>query len=246
MDAIPHSKRAHSPVGASSMYRWEACPGSVALCETVPNTTTPYAEEGTLAHEIAEECLRGQEVMWELLPSDMKPAVMTYVEYIESLIQDPDWQVVIERRFDLSQYIPECYGTADAVAYNEKQKLLRVIDYKHGKGVFVSVDDNSQCLYYALGVLLTMPKWRPEQVETVIVQPRFDSKHGKIRSATYPALYILFDFFERVKKAVEATRAADAPLYAGKHCKFCQAKSVCSEVGNARIRQAQQEFSFIE
>ena len=48
----------HSKIGASSMYRWLNCPGSVRMSADIPRTTTEYAAEGTAAHFLAEQCLK--------------------------------------------------------------------------------------------------------------------------------------------------------------------------------------------
>jgi len=48
----------HSEFGASSAYRWMACPGSVSMSRGVPNTSSVYAEEGTAAHEMGELAIK--------------------------------------------------------------------------------------------------------------------------------------------------------------------------------------------
>ena len=49
---------AHAKLGASSAARWLACPPSVALSATMPDTASSYAAEGTLAHALGELALR--------------------------------------------------------------------------------------------------------------------------------------------------------------------------------------------
>ena len=46
--------KAHALLGASSSARWLACSPSARVCEDIPETESPYAAEGTLAHEICE------------------------------------------------------------------------------------------------------------------------------------------------------------------------------------------------
>ena len=48
---------AHAKLSASGSARWLSCTGSVKAESTLPNTTTPYAMEGTAAHELADMCL---------------------------------------------------------------------------------------------------------------------------------------------------------------------------------------------
>lgn len=55
----PGAKQAkHAVLGASSAERWLNCPPSVALTQDMPDTTSPYAREGTIAHELGELKLR--------------------------------------------------------------------------------------------------------------------------------------------------------------------------------------------
>ena len=44
----------HALLSASSAHRWMNCPPSARLTEAIADTTSPYAAEGTLAHEIGE------------------------------------------------------------------------------------------------------------------------------------------------------------------------------------------------
>lgn len=47
----------HALLSPSSAHRWCNCPGSVALTKDLPNVSSPYAEEGTRAHRLAELAL---------------------------------------------------------------------------------------------------------------------------------------------------------------------------------------------
>ena len=48
----------HAILSASGASRWINCNPSARLEETMENTTSEYAEEGTLAHSLAELKLR--------------------------------------------------------------------------------------------------------------------------------------------------------------------------------------------
>ena len=54
----------HSDYGASSAHRWLNCPGSVALAQGLPDRASVYADEGAVAHHLAEVCLRGSQGWW--------------------------------------------------------------------------------------------------------------------------------------------------------------------------------------
>ena len=47
-------ERKHALLSASSAKRWINCPPSARLSEAFPESTSDYAEEGTLAHDICE------------------------------------------------------------------------------------------------------------------------------------------------------------------------------------------------
>ena len=44
----------HAVLSASAAHRWMNCPGSISLCQGIPDKGSSYAEEGTLAHSLAE------------------------------------------------------------------------------------------------------------------------------------------------------------------------------------------------
>ena len=53
--------KAHAKLSPSAAYRWINCPGSVALAEQCPPApSSAYADEGTLAHAVAETKLMQQ------------------------------------------------------------------------------------------------------------------------------------------------------------------------------------------
>ena len=43
----------HALLSASSSHRWLSCPPSAKLCAAHPDTTSPYAQQGTEAHSLA-------------------------------------------------------------------------------------------------------------------------------------------------------------------------------------------------
>ena len=53
-----HAERSHSTLSPSNAYQWMACTPSVILGSQFPDTSSKAAEEGTLAHELAELKLR--------------------------------------------------------------------------------------------------------------------------------------------------------------------------------------------
>lgn len=223
---------AHSKLGASSAKRWMNCPGSVALSEGIPPTSSAYADEGTIAHTHAATVLETGVYPDELEP-EMRAAIHTYVAAVNSGFHD-GCKLLVETRVDLSELHPGLFGTADAIVYNPSLKLLRVIDLKYGKGVPVEVmeegEGNVQLLYYALGAMLheSIRGLPIENVEITIVQPRCPHPDGVVRSFVFPATD-LTSFVQRVSFSVTRVNKENAEIKGGSWCHFCPASKICPQ-----------------
>lgn len=232
----------HSAIGASSMSRWQNCPGSVRLFRDAPaGRSSPYAEEGTRAHEAAEKVLTTGE--WpEDADEEMQEAVSVYTDYVNLVVEaDPDCTLLIEHRFNLDNLYPGLFGTADCVVWSPGPRRLLVIDYKHGAGIPVEVEHNLQLLYYGLGAMLSLD-FRPKDVDLMIVQPRCNHPGGPVRTWSLPAVDML-DFAADLVDAVKATEAPDAPLNPGDWCRFCPAAMTCPALETMQEDLAKTEFS---
>lgn len=235
----------HSKIGASSMSRWSKCPGSVRLSKDIPPQTSSYAEEGTLAHEFAEKWLRNQKV-----DTACDPTMVSHIQvYVKTIHDDLDeitdrgggFNIFIEHKFNLEKLHPGLFGTADCVVYDDSKRLLRVYDLKYGAGVPVECTGNVQLQYYALGALLTT-KFIPTDVEMVVVQPRCEHPDGPVRRWRVDSMDMV-DFAADLMEAAKRTEKEDAPLIAGKHCRFCPAAGTCPELANQAQLAAKEEFS---
>ena len=233
----------HSPIGASSMYRWAECPGSVALSEGIVSESSAYAEEGTEAHELAATWLKGTGKTPECDDDEMLDNVRIYVDYVFGLLGSR-CKLFVEHGFDLSDVYPGAYGTNDAAVYDGVNKILHVIDLKYGAGIYVSARNNPQLRYYALGALLELQK-EGHEVETVvmtIVQPRCTTIEGAARSETIDAVDLM-EFAADLVMYAKRTAEPNAPLKAGDHCRFCPAIIKCPEVQNVKQLVAKSEFA---
>ncbi len=236
-------KPKHSKIGASSMHRWAKCPGSVRLSEGMPNVAGVAAKEGTAAHEVVGLALErafSENKNPKLILDDALEAMHLYAEYIWSL-KGPKTVAHVEHSFDMSETFENLYGTADCVLYEPDQKLLRVIDYKHGKNLVVQAKNNLQLSYYALGAINTL-NHPCTHVQMTIVQPRAYHPEGPIRSWIVPSLYFL-EFEDELITAAQRTQNPDAPLHAGAHCTFCPARPKCPLKHEKKLAQAQKDFA---
>lgn len=242
----------HSPIGASSMYRWAECPGSVKRSEGIVTKSSVYAEEGTEAHAYAASWLIGNgrqppdpAIDKNLFDVDeMIEHVKVYVDHVFSLMTEDGARLFVEHGFDLKEIYPGAYGTNDAAVYLPKSKRLHVLDLKYGAGIYVSAIDNPQLQYYALGALLELGKLglAVDTVVMTIVQPRCGGADGPIRSQTIDAIHLL-DFAADLVMYAKRTESLNAPLKAGDHCRFCPALHICPEVGKTRQEVAKLEFT---
>ena len=233
---------AHSKLGASSYDRWKSCPGSIRMSVGCPEQTSVYAAEGSLAHEVAEFILTSKKpglIPQKEVTDEMLEAVQVYIDYIETLRKKPGIELV-ECKFHLDTYHPDLFGTSDYVRYIPSEKVLHVVDYKHGAGVEVDVLGNLQLRYYALGALHAMKK-PVDKVVITIVQPRCYSKDGAIRTEVIDSVELVEFGFQLVEDAL-ATQKPDAPIIPGDHCRWCPANAVCEGPRQAAIVAAQSSF----
>lgn len=179
---------AHALLSASSAHRWLSCTAAPKLEATFPDTTSEYAREGTLAHEICELKLTKYVTAMakgtytkklnalkkhELYQPEMLETSEAYMDYIKSVaLSYPTAPVIaIERRVNFSDYAPDGFGTADCLLL--AGDVLHVIDYKHGKGVVVDAAENPQMMLYALGAMHDYAMlYQFKTVKMAIVQPR--------------------------------------------------------------------------
>lgn len=242
-------RKKHSLVGASSAYRWMACPGSVGLYKKLPDEAfefeSPEAKAGTDAHGHLEKILKEEQSVRDVPEKDgMREAVQMAVDVIRSLIAGKGKSWWVEHKFNLSQIHKDCFGTADLVVYDSVKKMLHVVDYKHGKGVLVDPEWNKQLMYYGLGALTSLSEvGEVDTVRLTIIQPRAEHHTGQfIRSWDLDPTY-LYDFSQDLLEAVLESEKPGAALVPGSHCRFCLAAASCPELHQLAQAQAEKDFS---
>lgn len=181
------AQRKHAILSTSSAHRWLSCPPSAMLEKDMPDQTSVYVEEGTVAHEVAEYKVRSYLGEKNLtVPStgifdvaEIDKHTDTYLQYVTDTVETirkscPDALVMVEQRLDFSNYVKDGFGTGDLVIVSDD--VIQVIDFKYGKGVAVSAENNPQMKLYALGALnLYDYLYDIRTVKMTIVQPRLDS-----------------------------------------------------------------------
>ena len=249
---------AHAKFGASNAKRRMNCPGSLNAEAPFPDESSPYAELGTAAHELGEFCLVnghedafafiGEEHNGHKVDDNMARAVQVYIDHIRATALLEPSLCRYEKRFSLDKLDPPMpmFGTADCIIYGKESGTLYVLDYKHGQGVAVEVEDNAQLKYYALGAILEIGDKAPvNKVITVVIQPRAMHADGPVRQYSYSRDEIM-DFGTELIDAAHESLKPDAPRLAGDHCKFCKAAGTCSALRNDALAVAQDEFGAVK
>lgn len=221
----------HALLGASSSARWLVCTPSARLEAMFPDEQSPYAAEGTVAHDLAEAILR-HKLEGKKAPklddysAEMIEAVNRYVDICEEKVNEArarssDAEAMIEARLDFSRWVPEGFGTGDMVIVADG--ILEVIDLKYGKGVPVSAVENTQMRLYALGAYdVNEYLYDIKTVRMTIVQPRLDSV-----STDEMALEELLDWGEGIKPIAQRAFNGEGECTPCDYCNFCKARHTC-------------------
>lgn len=247
----------HARLSASGAHRWMACPPSVKLEEQFQDKSSEYAEEGTLAHLMAETIIRynNGEITKktfstrmnkirkeELYGRDMEDYISDYAQNVWEIFNEakascPDAQLLPEQRLDFSEYVPGGFGTGDVVIIADD--MVQVIDLKYGKGVGVSAVDNPQLRLYGTGAYLEHSMlYDIRRVKMTIIQPRLEN----ISTEELTVEELLKWAEEEVKPQAELAMKGEGEFRTGEHCRFCKAKAVCRARAEYNQELAKLEF----
>ena len=257
---------AHSTIGPSSAERWWRCPGSVALTATLPNPTSKFAAEGTLAHTLSEDLVTGKTDSLKLyarvgesvkvegfdieITEEMVGAAEAYRDIVAEILASIQSRrrpapivAKTEVKLDGKAIDPRLFGTADWLGY-QKGNALHVVDLKYGKGV-VDVEDNKQLKTYAVMAMDSEAGWAFDDVFVHIFQPRARHEEGTHRTVRFSTTELV-EFRKELVAAVKETARAGAPLVAGSWCRssFCPAmRAGCPALHGALVKEAQVDFA---
>lgn len=255
-----HSERSHALLSASGANRWLNCTPSARLEDKFgEHKSSVYAEEGTLAHELSELYIRHdvlenissgefdvslERIMsHELFDSEMLDVVPIYVDYVATETRaaqeaNPMAITEIEQTLDLTEYVPESFGTADCVIINDD--IMEVIDLKYGKGVPVYATHNKQLMLYGLGALCKYDTlFDITKVKLTIVQPRINN----ISTWEISVAELVDWAINELKPAAQLAFSGKGELNSGDWCKFCSVKNKCKALAEKQLELAKYEFA---
>ena len=251
----------HALLSPSSAGRWLACTPSARLGEKYPDTAGEAAKEGTIAHALGEALIRyeaeiiSEETYLEEISeieqseyynADMQELMEEYRDYVMEAYQvaalrTPDAELIIEDKLDLTKWVMNGFGTADAQIIADG--TLNIIDLKYGRGVRVGAEGNKQMMLYAIGAVEKAKIFYDiKEVTMTIYQPRLNN------ISTY-ALSVdeLYRFAEEELKPKAAQAYEGKGDFAvGDHCRFCRAKPRCRAYADEQKKIAQYDFKNAE
>lgn len=246
----------HALLSASGAHRWMECTPSAILEQNFENKSSVFAEEGTLAHHVAELKLRkfnGEITTKEYnkrfkeiahrVDAEMDNATNVYVDVVaerlaEMKSKSPDAMLIVEQRLDFSNVVPHGFGTGDAVIVSDYS--IEVIDLKYGKGIPVSAIGNPQTRLYALGAWNMLGSiYDPTMMHSTIVQPRLDSISTEELTVEELLEWAEKEVRPRAKLAIDGKGV----FKSGEHCRFCRAAATCRARADEALQVLQHEFN---
>jgi|688.fasta_scaffold139665_4 hypothetical protein len=241
---------AHAKLSPSGAHRWMACSGSVGLEAPFPDSSSVYAAEGTVAHDVAAQCLIDDRdpasFIGDVMEVDgftftvdkaMADYVADYVKLVRDLAKGKT--LYAESKVPIDHLTGEegATGTSDAVIIDVADRNLSIVDLKYGMGVTVDATDNPQLMMYALGALeLYGVLCDFDTVSMYIHMPRLNY----VAECHMPVSELL-TFADQVREAAGYVQLAQSldmsdptdDLVKGfftpgeKQCRFCKAKATC-------------------
>lgn len=251
------SQTAHALLSPSGAERWLNCTPSARLEQEFPDSSGDAAKEGTLAHSLGELLIKyklnlvsKQKYQQELKKIEENRfydnSMLEYCDnyathvlecYAEAKVKTPDALIFLEQRLNLTEYVPEGFGTGDAIIIADG--MLDLDDFKYGKGVPVSAVNNKQMMLYALGALREFAHiYDIQRVRMTIYQPRIDNI-----STWELSVEDLLAWAEQELKPKAALAFDGAGEYQpGLHCRFCKAKALCKANADYNLELANYDF----
>lgn len=240
----------HAYLSASASHRWLSCPPSAKLCAEIRDEASPYAQQGTDAHELCEykvlhalgEDVKDPTENLDFFDTEMDDCTDEYCFYVmeqfakaKQLCEDP--KVLVEQRLDFSKWVPDGFGTGDCLIVADK--VLQIIDFKYGLGILVEAENNPQMMCYALGALDVYDGiYDIETVEMTIFQPRRDNI-----STFSMKKEDLLNWAETVlAPTAQLAYNGEGDFHAGDHCQFCKVKATCRKRAEYNMELAAYDF----
>ncbi len=241
-------ERKHALLSPSAAHRWLNCTAAPLLEKDVEDKGSVYAEEGTLAHAYCAKKIKDflkrdssgeDKEIAELADKYHTGEMDEYTDTYKTIVLEKfnaaraktsDAQLLIEVKLDFSKFVPDAFGTADAVIIADG--LMEIIDFKYGKGVKVSAHDNPQMKIYALGTYEAFSfEYNITRVKMTIVQPRIDNL-SEFETSISDLLWWTRTVLTPKAEEAFSGQGKQSP---GAWCQFCKVKSRCKALAKTCV-----------
>jgi len=236
----------HAKLAPSSMKMFMECYASLLPPKhPLPERVSPYAEEGTKAHELfamGSTVLMKEGVDAALMAvaeapgydAEKREHISDLIQLIDRIIKkigkDCILTTLIEERVQFSTHI---YGTIDfGILYvKDNKKKIYALDLKYGKGIAVRAEDNWQLMTYILAII-NSKNWDATEAVAAIYQPRNRDEHADpleqwtIDQPTLKKARANLKRFEKMALKVQAGTKKPKEHF-GPQCTFCKRKAEC-------------------
>jgi hypothetical protein len=165
-----------------------------------------------------------------------------YAAYVISFFEQaktktPDALLIIEAKLNMSKWVPDGFGTGDALIIADG--TLHIIDLKFGKGVRVSCENNKQMMLYALGALEEYSlMYALDTVRMTIYQPRL------CNVSNYEMSTVDLEKWadEELKPAAQRAFNGEGEFKPGDHCRFCKVRQQCKALYEEQMKITMYDF----
>ena len=266
----------HSTLSFSGRERWSTCSASVAMSIDMPDKSSAFAAEGTIAHTFAEHYVAQHFGLPGVPTGDPQDAVppeglevddvaewnarmrkhgKAYADFLESLVPPGEEVfVVVEQRVAIPSISTRLFGTSDCLMWFPRLRKLIVPDYKYGRVAVAlgdEADTNKQIAAYAVAAIETF-KLAPLTIGFAIFQPNHPLLMPR-QYAEWPAQPWLEHERAKIAAEVAATVNPGEPV-PGAHCRYCKGAPRCPRfhevfamvIGTASRERSLQDLSDLE
>lgn len=226
---------------ASNAHIWTKCPGYIkqaqAYIDRYGKPQSKAADEGLMAHAIAEQCLLSYVSCPDgdyevpdtydgiVVPTDMRIKVNAYVQKCISIVERIEaCTTYVERDVRCSFLSNDVKSRLDFAVYDINKKELTIVDLKYGHRA-VNAESNPQLLIYARAIIDSLEAVCREvnTVHMAIFQPNGPSASMPWQQWTQNA--------NRVRLASEGIKylyhMESDNLTPGSHCRYCEGRGTC-------------------
>lgn len=204
--------------------------------DTVPTSYEYFTSNNAIEEQCSACQLEGldwKEMAETVYDNYVRPV---YEAYLGAKLEDPDAELLIEARLKLSEFIPEGFGSSDAVLIYGS--TLEVFDLKYGKGVKVEAENNAQMMCYALGAYCGPGEtYDIDTVRMTIIQPRLHHES----SCSIHAVDLMFWAQQVLKPAARMAFKGEGEQTPGDHCRFCKVAAQCKALAAYTLGVTQQQ-----